>query len=62
MFLEAVAKNDDVVSVSELRWNSMFADIILEALRELKHDVGNINSQLSTGIYFSYNIFSFITF
>ncbi|XP_012235578.1 glucose dehydrogenase [FAD, quinone]-like [Linepithema humile] len=48
-FTEAVAKNDDSVSISELRWNSMFADIILEALRELKHDVGNINLQLSTG-------------
>lgn len=56
MFLEAVAKNDDSVSISELRWNSTFADIILEALRELKHDVGNMNLQLSTGIYLLHNI------
>lgn len=50
MSLEAAAKNDDLMSISELRWNSIFADIILEALKELKHDVGNMNSQLSTGI------------
>jgi len=56
MFLDTVAKSDDSASISELRWNSTFADIILEALRELKHNVGNINSQLSTGIYFLHNV------
>ncbi|XP_024869951.1 glucose dehydrogenase [FAD, quinone]-like isoform X1 [Temnothorax curvispinosus] len=48
-FAESVAKNDESISISELRWNTDFADIILEAIKELNHNVSNINLQLDTG-------------
>lgn len=53
MFTESLAESDESIAISELRWNSDFADIILKAIRELNYNVSNINSELySTGIYF----------
>ncbi|XP_020294039.1 glucose dehydrogenase [FAD, quinone]-like isoform X2 [Pseudomyrmex gracilis] len=48
-FTEFTAKTDKTVSISDLRWNSEFADIILEAIKELNHNVTNLNSQMATG-------------
>ncbi|XP_011342593.1 glucose dehydrogenase [FAD, quinone] isoform X2 [Ooceraea biroi] len=48
-FIESVAENDESVSISELRWNSDLADIILKALKELNYNVGDMNSELDTG-------------
>lgn len=45
------------MSISELRWSSDFADVFLEAIKELYHDVGDMNLQLDTGIYFLYKVF-----
>ncbi|KAH0954233.1 hypothetical protein HN011_002576 [Eciton burchellii] len=48
-FIESIAENDESMSISELRWNSNFADIILKAIKELNHNVSNINSELNIG-------------
>ncbi|XP_014477968.1 PREDICTED: glucose dehydrogenase [FAD, quinone]-like [Dinoponera quadriceps] len=48
-FLQIVAENNDSVSISELKWQSDFANVILEALKELSHDVGDMNTKLDTG-------------
>lgn len=60
MILEFTTKTDKSVSISELRWNSEFADIILEAIRELNHNVTDLNSQMATGICFIPDIFKFL--
>lgn len=48
-FLESIAENNKSVVTSELRWNSNFADITLQAISELNHDIGDMNSKLNTG-------------
>ncbi|XP_029172703.1 glucose dehydrogenase [FAD, quinone]-like [Nylanderia fulva] len=48
-FMESTAENDKLVSINELRWNSDFADIFLKAVKELNHNIGNMNLQLDTG-------------
>lgn len=48
IFPELVPENDVFVSISKLKWNSYFADIIMEAVQELNHDVDDINLQLNT--------------
>lgn len=45
------------MNISELRWNSNFADIFLKAIKELYIDIGDMNSRLDTGIYFFKKIF-----
>lgn len=50
MFLESVSEGNGSVPISDLNWNSNLADVILNALKELHHDVSNINSHLNTGI------------
>ncbi|XP_011140802.2 glucose dehydrogenase [FAD, quinone] isoform X2 [Harpegnathos saltator] len=44
-----LAENNDSVSTSELRWQSDFANVILEAIKELNYDIGNMNKKLTTG-------------
>lgn len=46
---EVIAENNGTVSTSELRWQSDFANVILDALRELNHDVGDMNTKLDIG-------------
>lgn len=64
--LESFKKNEESISISELRWNTEFADVILKAIKEVNHNVNNINLQLDTGIFFfinfncAYNIFVFL--
>ncbi|KAG5330268.1 DHGL dehydrogenase, partial [Acromyrmex charruanus] len=48
-FAESVAKNDESISISDLRWTTDFADVILNAVKELNHNISNINLQLDTG-------------
>lgn len=48
--LESIAKNDELISISELRWNTDFADVILKAIKELNCNVSNMTLQLDTGI------------
>lgn len=48
--LESVEKNNELINISELTWNTEFADVILEAIKEVNHNVSNINVQLDTGI------------
>ncbi|KAG5318565.1 DHGL dehydrogenase, partial [Pseudoatta argentina] len=55
-FAELVAKNDESISISDLRWTTDFADVILNAVKDLNHNISNINLQLDTGIYFLYKI------
>lgn len=47
---EIVAENNGSISTSELRWQSDFANMTLEALKELHHDVGDMNIKLDIGI------------
>lgn len=49
LILESIMKNE-LISISELRWNTDFADVILRAIKELNHNVGNMNLQLDAGI------------
>ncbi|XP_011260570.1 glucose dehydrogenase [FAD, quinone] isoform X3 [Camponotus floridanus] len=48
-FMESIAKINKLVSINELRWSSDFADIFLEAIKELYHDIGDMNLRLDTG-------------
>jgi len=48
--IESVAKNDESISISDLRWTTDFADVILNAIKELNHNISNINLQLDIGI------------
>jgi len=43
-------KNDELISISEIKWTTDFADVILKAIKELNHNISNINSQLGIGI------------
>ncbi|XP_018303610.1 glucose dehydrogenase [FAD, quinone] [Mycetomoellerius zeteki] len=48
-FAETVAKNGESISISDLRWTTDFADVILNALKELNYNISNINLQLDIG-------------
>ncbi|XP_029671700.1 glucose dehydrogenase [FAD, quinone]-like [Formica exsecta] len=48
-FMESVAENNKLVSIGELRWSSDFADVFLKAVKELNHDIGDMNLRLDTG-------------
>ncbi|XP_032666373.1 glucose dehydrogenase [FAD, quinone]-like isoform X2 [Odontomachus brunneus] len=48
-FLQTIAEHNDSISTSELRWHSNFADVVLEAIKELNHDVGDMNTKLDIG-------------
>lgn len=48
--IETVAKNGESISISDLRWTTDFADVILNALKELNYNISNINLQLDIGI------------
>lgn len=50
--LESIAKNDESISISELRWTTDFADIILKAIKELNYNLSDINLQLDTGNFY----------
>ncbi|EGI63010.1 Glucose dehydrogenase [Acromyrmex echinatior] len=46
---KSVAKNDESISINDLRWTTDFADVILNAVKELNHNISNINLQLDIG-------------
>ncbi|XP_011688335.1 PREDICTED: glucose dehydrogenase [FAD, quinone]-like isoform X2 [Wasmannia auropunctata] len=48
-FIESVANNDEEINISEMRWTTGFADIFLKAIKELNHNISNINSHLDKG-------------
>lgn len=62
MFVESVAENNKLVSIGKLGWSSDFADVFLEAVKELNHDIGDMNLQLDTGIYFLHKMFQLCIF
>lgn len=37
--------------ISDLKWNTGLADIILKGLQELNQDIGNINDNFKNGSY-----------
>lgn len=50
--LESITKNDESIRISELRWTTDFADIILKAIKELNYNLSDINLQLDTGNFY----------
>ncbi|XP_072767522.1 glucose dehydrogenase [FAD, quinone] [Anoplolepis gracilipes] len=48
-FMESIVENNKLVSIDELRWSSDFADVFLKAVKELNHNIGDMNLQLDTG-------------
>ncbi|KAL0122268.1 hypothetical protein PUN28_007183 [Cardiocondyla obscurior] len=42
-------KTDESISISKLKWNTDFADIFLEAIKESNHNISDLNLQLNTG-------------
>ncbi|XP_036145891.1 glucose dehydrogenase [FAD, quinone] isoform X2 [Monomorium pharaonis] len=48
-FTEMAAQNDKSISISDLRWTTDFANIMLKAVEELNHNVSNTNLYLDIG-------------
>lgn len=51
ILLEYFTKYGGSLHISDLKWDSGVADIILEGLRELHQAVGNINDDIENGNY-----------
>ena len=51
IFSEPIKRNDDTMHISDLKWNTGLADIILKGLQELNQDIGNINDNFKNGSY-----------
>nr|XP_034193550.1 glucose dehydrogenase [FAD, quinone]-like [Osmia lignaria] len=48
-FIEPTVENGGPMHISDLQWNTDLANVILEGLKELNQDIGNINNDLKNG-------------
>lgn len=52
IFIEPTVEKGGPMHISDLQWNTDLANVILEGLKELNQDIGNINNDLKNGNYY----------